>query len=129
MNERDGKREFRPENEYRFNRSGPVRWITSHVIRYPLFPLANILLAILNNWAYSYRQILIGRGSDLILTPGWATSELLVLALAVMGSAVAQGLTGLLRNISVEFLAQHVEQDARDELYVSLLGKSQTFHG
>ena len=129
MNERDAKREFRPENEYRFNRSGPVRWITSHVIRYPLFPLANILLAILNNWAYSYRQILIGRGSDLILTPGWATSELLMLAFAVMGSAVAQGLTGLLRNISIEFLAQHVEKDARDELYVSLLGKSQTFHG
>jgi ATP-binding cassette subfamily B protein len=129
LNERDGKREFRPENEYQFNRSRPVRWITSHVIRYPLFPLANILLAILNNWAYSYRQILIGRGSDLILTPGWATSELLMLALAVIGSAMAQGLTGLLRNISVEFLAQHVEQDARDELYVSLLGKSQTFHG
>ena len=129
MSEGDSKREFRPENEYRFNRSGPVRWITSHVIRYPLFPLANILLAILNNWAYSYRQILIGRGSDLILTPGWATSELLILALAVMASAMAQGLTGLLRNVSVEFLAQHVEQDARDELYVSLLGKSQTFHG
>ena len=28
-----------------------------------------------------------------------------------------------------EFLAQRVERDARDELYVSLLGKSQTFHG
>jgi ATP-binding cassette subfamily B protein len=129
LNERDSKREFRPENEYQFDRSGPVRWIASHVIRYPLFPLANILLAILNNWAYSYRQILIGRGSDLILTPGWTAPELLMVALAVMGSAVAQGLTGLLRNISIEFLSQHVEKDARDELYVSLLGKSQTFHG
>jgi len=86
-------------------------------------------MAVLNNWAYSYRQILIGRGSDLIITPDWEKSELLMLALAVMGSAIAQGVTGLLRNFSIEFLAQRVERDARDELYASLLGKSQTFHG
>ena len=123
------KKEFRLENEYRYNRSGPVRWIISHLMRYPLFPLATILMAVLNNWAYSYRQILIGRGSDLIITPDWEKSELLMLALAVMGSAIAQGVTGLLRNFSIEFLAQRVERDARDELYASLLGKSQTFHG
>jgi ATP-binding cassette subfamily B protein len=122
------KKEFRLESEYHYNRSGPVRWITSHVIRYPLFPLANILLAILNNWAYSYRQILIGRGSDLILTPGWEQSALLMVALTVVGAAIAQSVTGLLRNFSIEFLAQHIEKDARDELYASLLGKSQTFH-
>jgi ATP-binding cassette subfamily B protein len=122
------KKEFRLESEYRYNRSGPVRWITSHVIRYPLFPLANILLAILNNWAYSYRQILIGQGSDLILTPGWEQSALLMVALTVVGAAIAQSVTGLLRNFSIEFLAQHIEKDARDELYASLLGKSQTFH-
>src|SRR6185436_6042571 len=29
---------------------------------------------------------------------------------------------------SVETLGQRMERDARDELYVSLLGKSQTFH-
>ena len=43
--------------------------------------------------------------------------------------AAGQGITGLLRNYSVEFLAQRIERDARDELYMSLLGKSQTFHG
>jgi len=46
-----------------------------------------------------------------------------------MASAAAQGVTGVIRNFSVEFLAQRIERDARDELYVSLLGKSQTFHG
>ena len=43
--------------------------------------------------------------------------------------AVGQGLTGLARNYAAEFIAQGVERDARDELYASLLGKSQTFHG
>jgi ATP-binding cassette subfamily B protein len=123
------KREFTPENEYHYNRSGPVRWIVSHTMRYPLFPLVAILAAILNNTAYSYAQILIGRGFDLISTPDWSRAALLTLALSVMGVTSAQGVSGLLRNYAVEFLAQRIERDARDELYVSLLGKSQTFHG
>ena len=123
------KREFRLENEIHYNRSGPVRWIISHVTRYPLFPLTVIVAAVLNNAAYSYRQIFIGQGFDLIATPGWQRAELVALALSVMASAIGQGVTGLIRNYAVEFLAQGIERDARDELYVSLLGKSQTFHG
>ena len=128
------KREFRLENEYRFDRSGPARWIVSHLLRYPLFPLAAILAAILNNLFYSNIQVLIGRAFDLITAPGWLSQEtptlpLLILALSVMGMAIGQGLTGLARNSSVEFVAQRIERDARDELYASLLGKSQTFHG
>ncbi|MFQ5813401.1 MAG: ABC transporter ATP-binding protein [Anaerolineae bacterium] len=123
------KREFRLENEYHYNRSGPVRWIISHVLRYPLFPLATILTAIVNNGFYSYIQVFIGQAFDLITTPGWRVDQLLVLALSVLASAFGQSLTGLARNYSMEFVAQRVERDARDELYVSLLGKSQTFHG
>jgi len=123
------RREFRLEDEHHYNRAGPWRWITSHVVRYPLFPLLTFLAAIVNNTAYSNIQIYIGRGFDLITSPGWETRALLGLALGVMALAFAQGLTGLLRSFATEFLAQRVERDARDELYVSLLGKSQTFHG
>ena len=123
------KREFTLEDEYQYNHSGPVRWIVSHAIRYPLFPLLMLLAAVFNNFAYSYIQVLIGRAFDLITTPGWEVSALLALALGVVATAIGQGLTGLTRNYSGEFLAQHIERDTRDELYVSLLGKSQTFHG
>ena len=123
------KREFTLENEYRYNRAGPVRWIISHTLRYPIFPLGLLLAAVLNNIFYSNIQVFIGRGFDLITTPGWTGAALLGLALAVMGAAAGQGLTGLARNYSAEFIAQRIERDARDELYASLLGKSQTFHG
>lgn len=123
------KREFRLEDEIHYDRSGPVRWIISHLVRYPLLPLVTFVAATLNNTFYSYIQVLIGRAFDLITAPGWAAEALLALALGVMGSAAGQGLTGLARNYSIEFLAQRIERDARDELYVSLLGKSQTFHG
>ena len=123
------KREFRLEDETHYNRSGPVRWIISHALRYPLFPLATVLAAVLNNAFHSNIHVFVGRVFDLIITPGWDTGALLVLALGVMGSAFGQGVMGLVRNYATEFVAQRIERDARDELYVSLLGKSQTFHG
>ncbi|MCX6030930.1 MAG: ABC transporter ATP-binding protein, partial [Chloroflexi bacterium] len=122
------KKEFRLANEYPYNRSGPVRWILSHLARYPHFPLAALLAAILNNVFYSSIQIYVGRAVDLLTAPGWAVEALLWLALTVAGFAAGQALTGLARNWAVEFVAQRIERDARDELYVSLLGKSQTFH-
>ena len=123
------KREFRVENEYDYNRSTPVRWIISHTLRYPLLPLGVLVTAILNNYAYSSIQVLIGRAFDLIAQPEWETTALLMLAVGVFIAAVAQGLFGLLRNYSTEYLAQRFERDSRDELYIDLLGKSQTFHG
>ncbi len=123
------KREFRLDHEYRYNRQGPVRWILSHLARYPHFPLAALLAAIFNNVFYSQIQVYIGRAFDLITAPGWTAEALARLALTVVGIAFGQGLTGLLRNYAVEFVAQRIERDARDELYASLLGKSQTFYG
>jgi len=123
------KREFRPEREYAYNRSGTARWILSHALRYPQFPLAMLVAAILNNVFYSSVQMGIGQAFDVITTPGWTTGALLAVALTIGGWAVGQGITGLVRNYAAEFLAQRIERDARDELYASLLGKSQTFHG
>ena len=123
------KREFRLENEYHYNRSGPVRWIISHLLRYPHLPLVAILMSALVNLTYSYIQIFIGQGFDLVTSSDWRTTELLMLALGVIGATAGQGVTGLTLNYVIEFLAQRIERDARDEFYVSLLGKSQTFHG
>ncbi len=122
-------REFKLENEYRYNRTGPVRWILSHTLRYPMLPLIVTLTAVVNNYAYSYVQVFIGRAFDLVVKPDWATSALLALALSVLAAAATQGLMGMGRNYANEFIAQRIERDTRDELYASLLGKSQTFHG
>ncbi len=123
------RREFTLQGEYTYDRSGPVRWLLSHLLRYPALPLATIVAAVLNSACYSYRQILIGLGFDLLTSADWSTTGLLGLALGAVGVSAGQGVSGLLRNYSNEFLAQRVERDARDELYVNLLGKSQTFHG
>lgn len=122
------KREFRLDHEHRYDRRGPVRWIVSHLARYPQFPLLALLAAIANNFFYSQIQVTVGRAFDLIAVVGWTKSALAAVALTAVGIAIGQGITGLLRNYSVEFVAARIERDARDELYASLLGKSQTFH-
>jgi ATP-binding cassette subfamily B protein len=122
-------REFSVEDEYAYHRSGPVRWILSHALRYPIFPILMILASIGNNYAFSYVQIFVGRAFDVVTSVGWTHQELIGSALLILAAASSQGLTGLIRNYSSEFLAQRVERDSRHELYLSLLGKSQTFHG
>ncbi len=122
------KREFRIANEYPYNRSSPLRWIISHVRRYPLFLPGLLIGAIVNNLCYGLIQVLTGQAFDLITRPAWSAAELGGVALSIFAAASGQGIMALLRNYSVEFLAQRVERDARDELYLNLLGKSQTFH-
>ena len=124
-----GASEFSIESAYSYNIAGPVRWIVSHVQRYPVLPIILVVTAVVNNYAYSYIQVFIGRAFDLITTPGFTNAALLATALGVVVSATTQGVTGIARNFSVEFMAQRIERDCRDELYASLLGKSQTFHG
>ncbi|MFN2187896.1 MAG: ABC transporter ATP-binding protein [Candidatus Promineifilaceae bacterium] len=123
------KREFRVDNEFHSDRSGPVKWIISHLLRYPALPLIALAAAIINNYATGYIQVIIGRVFDLISEPTWEVQALVLLTLGVVVAALVQGLLGLVRNYSTEFIAQHMERDSRDELYISLLGKDQTFHG
>jgi ATP-binding cassette subfamily B protein len=123
------QKEFRLANEYVYNRSSPTRWIWSHVWRYPWLPFVMVGSAVFNNFAAGYVQVFIGRAFDVITLPNWEITALLAIALAVFVAVAVQSLLGMSRNAAGEFLANRLERDARDELYVSLLGKSQTFHG
>jgi ATP-binding cassette subfamily B protein len=122
-------REFHPDTEHQYNRSTPARWVLSHTLRYPLFVFLMIGASVINNIAFGNIQVYIGKSFDRIVAPGWVLADLLILVLVIVGSAVVQGVTGLARNYSVEFLAQAIERDTREEYYASLLEKSQTFHG
>jgi len=72
--------------------------------------------------------VLTGDAFNAMLKPQPDTSVLLPLALTIGISQVIRGVLQLGRNFGAELLAQKVERDIRDELYLSLLGKSMTFH-
>jgi ATP-binding cassette subfamily B protein len=122
-------REFQIANEYRYKRGGIVRWILSHVMRYPILPLFIIIGAVASNYTYSNIQLYVGKAFDVITTTNFQLDDLMLPVIIIIISALGEGLSGLLRSFSAEFLAQKVERNSREELYHSLLGKSQTFHG
>lgn len=121
------KKEFRVENAYVYSLKSPLWWLYSHISRYwYLFITAFIGLGI-SYASYSYARILIADTAAYILNPT-EESRLTWLAIGTLTVLVLDGLANLVSSISNETIAQRLERDARQELYISLLGKSQTFH-
>src|SRR6188474_2171973 len=122
------KREFSVADEHIYNRASPARWIISHLLRYPYLLVSFLLAATLTNVLFSTVPRLTGLAFDEVLKPEPSTGRLLTIALSILGLVIVRGLLDMTNSWSVETLGQRMERDAREELYISLLGKSQTFH-
>ncbi|GLV58329.1 ABC transporter [Dictyobacter sp. S3.2.2.5] len=122
------KREFTVADEYRYNWSSPVRWIASHLLRYKFYVFGFMLLCIATNALYASISFLTGSAFNTILNKGTAISQLGVIALSLLGIIVCQGICDLGARLFAEILSKRFARNAREELYTSLLGKSQTFH-
>ncbi|MEZ4709460.1 MAG: ABC transporter ATP-binding protein [Caldilineaceae bacterium] len=123
-----GRAEFTVADQYEYNRSGPVRWIFSHLLRYKGFMTSFAIAALLTNVLFSAIPRITGIAFDEVLQPAPSASRLLWLALGVLAIVLVRGVIDLTNSFSIETLGQRLERDARQELYTSLLGKSQTFH-
>ena len=121
------KREWSVDGAYNYNQRSPLRWIMAHIWRYRLFASVT-LIAYIGAWlAYSQARVVIGQAAAEIVEPS-AANGLTLLALGVMALLVADGVCMLVGSFAAENIAARFEADARDELYASLLGKSQAFH-
>jgi ATP-binding cassette subfamily B protein len=120
------KREFTVANEYFYNRSSPTRWIISHLLRYKHLAFGFMLLSISTNTLFSTISVLIGNAFNVVQQGEYA--QLGTIALILLGVVVVAGLTDVSARLTVEILGKRFARDAREELYISLLGKSQTFH-
>ena len=122
------RREFTVADEYQYNRRSPLRWIASHIVRYPVLPVVFFLTTVGMAASQSMSAVTVGWAFDTVVNNGGAP-ELARAALWVMAAFVGYGLFDIVNSMAIRVLAQRVERDARDELYLSLLSKSQTFHG
>jgi len=122
------KREFRVAGEHHYNRKGPVRWIISHVLRYKRWLATFVLGTLGTQLLQALLPTLTGAAFNDVLRPTPDAGLLLLIFGAFLAIVVAQGILGPLGVFGSEFIAQRIERDARDELYLNLLGKSQTFH-
>lgn len=120
--------EFTLARTYKFNRVSPIAWILSHAIRYWSLILLIIVGAYGNGALAAVVPALVGQAFDELLKSPPITSVLIPLALSIGTSQIIRGVLQFGRNFGAELMAQKVERDIRDELYLSLLGKSMTFH-
>lgn len=122
------KREFRIENEYRYNQSGPVRWILSHLGRYKLFLFSFILTITFANFMNASIRVQVGNAFNVALADDGSMAQLLRVVGLLLLIVIGRGVSDLIGSWCSEVLGNRLERNTRDELYLSLLGKSQTFH-
>ena len=120
--------EFSVEGARSYDRRGPLRWVASHLLREPALLVGFAAAAVVANVLSAAVPRLTGLAFDVVLAPEPGARTLLALALGVLGAVALRGTLSLASNFAIETLGQRLERDARDELYLSLLGKSQTFH-
>jgi ATP-binding cassette subfamily B protein len=120
--------EFSMHRPHVSDRTSPVRWVWSHARRHWWIIIMMFVGAVGNAGLAAVVPVLTGDAFNAMLRPVPDTSVLLPLALTIGISQVIRGALQLGRNFGAEILAQKMERTVRDELYLSLLAKSMTFH-
>ncbi len=120
------KREFTINNEYSFSQASPARWIISHLWRYKHLILCYMLASITANSLYMTVTLLTGVAFNAVLSG--SLDQLGHVGLTMLGVVFLGGCGDLGARFFPELVGKRVARDARSELYLSLLGKSQTFH-
>ena len=120
--------EFALPQARRLDRRTPVRWIVSHARPYWWLVVGMLLGAFGNAALAMLVPVYIGQAFNAILEHPPRIAVLGPIALLITGSQILRGALQLARNFGAEMVGQRVERDIREELYLSLLGKSMTFH-
>jgi ATP-binding cassette subfamily B protein len=102
--------------------------LAGHALRYWYLGITLVAGAVANAALAAAVPIFIGQAFNAILAKPPDMPAVLRISLWIAGTQVLRGALQLMRNFSAELTGQRIERDIRDELYVSLLGKSMTFH-
>lgn len=121
--------EFTVEGTHTYDRRSPARWILSHQLRNPWIVAGFLFGSVTMVVANSTLPGLTGRAFDAVLGGGADAAQVLAgISLTLLAIVVVRSGLDMLARLCSELMAKRMERGARDELYLSLLGKSQTFH-
>jgi len=120
--------EFVLPESHKVDRRSPSRWILSHVSWYWWLVIVTFIGAFGNAALAALVPVLVGLAFNVILEDSPDLQMLGLIALAIVVSQIIRSGLQFGRNFGAELIGQRLERDIRDELYISLLGKSMTFH-
>ncbi len=119
------RREFTVADQHQYSQAGPMRWIASHLLRYKrllaVFVVSTLSASLLN----ATMPLLIGNAFSAVLHGATPRTTLAQIALTMLALVVGVFACDAAARSTIEFLGKRLSRDAADELYASLLGKSQ----
>lgn len=121
--------EFTVEDAAIYNRTSPLKWVISHLMHLKGWVLLFIVTAFLTELLNAMIPGYTGRAFDTIIeNDSDRLSSLQQIAIALLIIVLARGVFDFVARIGIEVLANSLQRNTREEMFISLLGKSQTFH-
>lgn len=124
----DSEFSFEEDDFLKARRKGTRHWVIKHIL-YRSNKYLMILfftLIILASFFGSYIYVIFGKAIDAFA--GGTSGQVVSYTFIVLFLGLGTPLAGLLARTFREIVAQRIERDVRREFYLSLLGKSQSFH-
>ena len=120
--------EFDVNRSQQTDKSTTYRWVFSHLSHHKLL-ITGIFVGSFGNAALAAMvPVFVGIAFDAALESPANMFTIGRMALAVVISQTVRAVLQLGRNFSSAVIGERLERDMREELYISLLGKSTTFH-
>jgi len=124
------KSEFRFESDdfLKTRQKGIKFWLVKHIFykSNKYFMILFFILMIGSSYLASFIYVIIGKAIDVF--PTGQPSQVVNYTFLVLFIGLGSPIFGVLARTFREIVAQRIERDVRREFYLSLLGKSQSFH-
>ena len=110
-----------------YDTRSPLRWVFSHLRHHPFLALGAAVCSVIAWSLFGLGPVMIGRVAQVVIDGG-AGPVLLAASATLLAVLAGDSICALCSSLCAVTLGHRLERDARDELYRSLLGKSQTYH-
>ncbi len=121
--------EFTVENAPTYNRVTPLRWVISHLMHLKGWVLVFVVTAFLTEFLNAMIPGYTGRAFDVVMgEDADRLGKLQTIAITLIAIVIVRGIVDFVARIGIEVLANSLQRNTREEMFISLLGKSQTFH-
>lgn len=121
--------EFSVDDAPVFDRSTPRNWIVSHLLHLKWWVVLFLATAFLTEFLNAMIPGYTGRAFDVVIGDSLnRRSRLEEIAIILVVIVLVRGVVDFIARVCIEMLANSLQRNAREEMFISLLGKSQTFH-
>lgn len=128
MSKATKKYEFSLENEYQYNRTNTFAWIWSHVYRYKFHFVAFCLTGILRHYLNALLPAKLGEVFEAMVAQNPELAIILQFVFVIFLLVLFRFIFELISNYAMVVLSAGIQRNTREEFYLDLLGKSQSFH-